>query len=372
MLLVCPNFPPSPVTCGVGDYTRLIVTEFLRRGLRITVAAGNHFSGPAESKGDLTVVRVGLRFDLAALWRVFRLARRRGDQLINVQFTPLLYGPLFLLGLPLLNLFVPVVVSYHSLHRSTLFSRLTALLLLFCCRGGVSTNEEITFMLSRYRLDRILRLPEIPIGPNILPAGNRPVDKAALFGVTEDCCILLFFGLFYPGKGVETLFSACRLLHDRNFSFRLILLGSDQSGDPDYLARLKSRMFALGLEHRVTFTGYLPPEEASARISAADLYVVPFDRGASIRRGSLMAGIVHGATVITTHPVTPSRFIRSEDFCLVPPCNPEALAEAVLRLWKDPVLRRHLSGRSRELSDSFRWDRIAADLIRAHEGVLRP
>ena len=50
---------------------------------------------------------------------------------------------------------------------------------------------------------------------------------------------------------------------------------------------------------------------------------------------------------------------------LFDPDEPEHIAECVLRLWRDPVLRRTLSERGRERGVLFSFDRTAR-LFRAH------
>jgi glycosyltransferase involved in cell wall biosynthesis len=128
----------------------------------------------------------------------------------------------------------------------------------------------------------------------------------------------------------------------------------------------------------VLWTGFLPRAEVSAAFLAADLAVLPYRDGASFRRGSLMAVLAHGLPVVTTHPrrvpAPPGADVpRLEDGVnarLVPPDDPQALADAVAELIADAALRRRLGEGACELARAFTWDRIAAQTRAVYEQLL--
>ena len=61
----------------------------------------------------------------------------------------------------------------------------------------------------------------------------------------------------------------------------------------------------LGLFERVRWTGREEDAEVSADLSACDLLFLPYLDGASLRRGTLMAGLAHGCAIVTTTPQSP-------------------------------------------------------------------
>ena len=96
------------------------------------------------------------------------------------------------------------------------------------CRGFISTNEEVSFILCKVPFLK-KRFTEIPIGSNIVPppgqAGKRLEFRKNL-GFDDEVCVLSNFGLFYPGKGLSTLLECCSILMQREFSFFLMLLSA--------------------------------------------------------------------------------------------------------------------------------------------------
>jgi glycosyltransferase involved in cell wall biosynthesis len=55
---------------------------------------------------------------------------------------------------------------------------------------------------------------------------------------------------------------------------------------------------------------------------------------------------------------------------LVPRQDPEALADAILRLAGDPALRERLARGARELGRTFQWAQIAQDTQEVYRVVL--
>ncbi len=88
---------------------------------------------------------------------------------------------------------------------------------------------------------------------------------------------------------------------------------------------------------------------------------MPYHDGASLRRGTLMAGLAHGRPLITTHPTHPLPELRhGENVWLVPPADAAALGEAIRQLGGDASLRAQLGTAAQLLAEQFTWDKIAA------------
>ncbi|MFQ5855525.1 MAG: glycosyltransferase family 4 protein [Anaerolineae bacterium] len=213
----------------------------------------------------------------------------------------------------------------------------------------------------------------IPIGSNIHP--NPPADFdpdawRAQVGIGRDETMLVYFGFLNASKGGETLIQGLDQLTQRGYNCRLVMLGGQVgASDPTnraYLARVNALIDKLDLADRVMWTGFLPDERVSTYLMAADLAVLPYRDGASLRRGSLMAALAHGVPVVTTHPqeirstCDLPQLIDGVNIRLVPPDDPDALAQTVGDLIDDPTQRRQLGLAARRLSQAFTWERIAA------------
>ncbi len=369
-MMVCPSYPPQAVTCGVGDYTRCLATELVRQGDTVSVITSGEWRGQASSQ-DVTVLPVF--DDIPAWWRV------TPADVVHVQYAPDLYrrrGQLARLALcGRLGAVPPVVVTFHTLLDGTPAGRARALWLLAMANAAISANEEVTAMVRR-RLPAWLAggLTEIPIGSNIAPA---PVaDRAAVLArlsLPANALLVAHFGLVYPGKGLETLLDALTQVRRRHPRAHLVIVGDIREEDRAYRAGLQARVERLGLRSVVVWTGRMTDADASGVLSAADLFVVPFDEGASIRRGSLMAGLAHGCPVISTLPARPSAWLRDgEALALVVPRDVPALAERMVALLDAPAERRRLAAAACTLAERFAWPAIAAHTREIYGSVRTP
>jgi polysaccharide biosynthesis protein PslF len=236
----------------------------------------------------------------------------------------------------------------------------------------VAANEEVTAMVRRRLPWLSTRLTEVPIGSNIAVA--QPGDPAALraaVGASPRAPLLAHFGLVYPGKGVETLLDALAILRGTHPEARLVLIGDTRESDRAYRSDLEARAVERGVGRAVTWTGRREPEEVSRLITVADVFVAPFDGGASLRRGSLVAGLVHGAAVVTTSPAMPSAYLRDGDnVALVPARDPAALAARLAALLDSRAERARLALGARKLAARLTWSSIAEETRALYRRVL--
>jgi glycosyltransferase involved in cell wall biosynthesis len=112
------------------------------------------------------------------------------------------------------------------------------------------------------------------------------------------------------------------------------------------------------------WTDFLPEADVSAALTGADMATLPYRDGVSLQRGTLMAALAHGLPIVTTRPPLPPpasplpSLVDDVNAVLVPPDTPDALAQAILALWRDPPRRERLGGTARDLSALFRWEHI--------------
>jgi len=98
---------------------------------------------------------------------------------------------------------------------------------------------------------------------------------------------------------------------------------------------------------------------------------LPFEDGASYRRGTLMAAIHHGCAIITTTPsVTIPTLIDGENMLLVPPSDATTLSGTIRKLIHAPDLLKKLRCGAKELDKQFDWSQIARDCAAFFERVI--
>lgn len=225
------------------------------------------------------------------------------------------------------------------------------------------------------------KLRLVPIGPNVLSVaeGREQVRRRVLtqLGLPPSANLVCYFGFLHPVKGLELLLRAFKQVAAGNDEAHLVVIGGMQSLSlsqeeaESYCQRLTDLRDELGLSRSVTFTGYVDSERVSELLLASDVCVLPFNHGASLKSGSLLAALAHGLPVLTTRTeATTDELKDGENVLLVPPRNPAALAAGLERLLTSEALRARLAQGARALSSRFSWKRIADEHINLYSTLL--
>lgn len=172
-------------------------------------------------------------------------------------------------------------------------------------------------------------------------AGSMPRStQAAPFRVV---CV----GTLHEVKGQRYLLEACRRLADRNIELECHFVGDGP--DQDDLAVCAAR---LGLTEQVRFHGRRTTGEVRELLQSADVLVAPSVPTRDGRREGipvvLMEALASGVAVIASDlSGIPELVVHEQTGLLTPPGNSAGIADALLRLWHDPVLRHTLADAGR-------------------------
>ena len=370
---------------GVGDYTREIGLALHNLGSEVHVLAPTQ-GGPVPG---LTVHPIVERWDWRCWGKLLDLIRSHKPDIVHVQYQAAAYAMH-----PAIN-FWPwrlrrtgagrprSVVTFHDLKVPYLFPKAGPVRrgvvneLARRSDAAITTNRE-----DMQKLSQVLTDPPalIPIGSNIAAKPPAAFDRDAVrakWGAGPDDVLLCFFGFINDRKGVDTLLHALHALASDPPTAGIISLlfigGRTGASDPTnvaYLAQIDALIAQLGLEDRVCWTGYIPPEEVTASFMGADLCVLPYRDGASLLHGTLHAALVHGMPILTTRPrVHLPELIHGQNVYLVPPEDARALASAIGHLATDQELRQKLGAGAEVLAEEFRWDKIAADTLELYRAI---
>lgn len=197
------------------------------------------------------------------------------------------------------------------------------------------------------------------------PAAARQRGRDAI-GAAADDFLVVYWGYIYPGKGVETLLEAFRLIAVRNPTMRLVIVGGilkvpTPATASAYYRTVRALPEKLGIVERVTWTGHFDwdSDAGSLYLHAADLCVLPFDYGVTLNNSSLAAASTHGVPVIATE-LSDGRdeaLEHGRNVYLCRPRDPRTLAEALELLGRTAELRERLRAGSRRLArDWHSWE----------------
>lgn len=229
---------------------------------------------------------------------------------------------------------IPALFTAHNLVPPT--GRLTASLLAHLGRSAdcvIAVSEAVSLSLQAVGVAR-KKIAVIPNGLSLAPF-DAPYERAvvrARYGVSSDAPVVVAVGRFAPEKGFDVLLKAARRLQSRLPEARVLLVGNGPQE-----AELRA-----DAPETVIFTGRL--SEVAPLLAASDVVAVP-----SRAEGQ---GLVALEAMAARRPVVASRVgglvetvLDPETGLLVPPDAPEALADALLTLLRDPA-RCAASGRA--------------------------
>jgi len=200
-----------------------------------------------------------------------------------------------------------------------------------------------TITVSRYLMDEMLTLgyPEDHLRVIRSPAPRGPATPPPL---RLDCPPrLLFLGRLVPEKGVDWLLRALAHLPAS--------IGLDVAGDGHARPALEAQARALGLSDRVTFHGWVAPNDVPAHLETARAVVVPSVWHEPAGLVSLEAAAHGRPAVVSTVGGIPE--YATTDYALhVAPQDDRGLADALTRICTDASLAASLGRAGHALAQS--------------------
>ncbi len=197
----------------------------------------------------------------------------------------------------------------------------------------------------------------------VLPVGAVLKElKETSLNKRKSSFVVLYWGKMLPQHGVEYIIYAAKLLEnvEKKVTFRIIGTGYCKEGIKDLSKKLRIS--------NVTFTDYLPADKLQEEIIKADLVLGFFgsSKRANISVGNkVFEALSYGKPVITGKSQANTRFFahRKEIF-FVEPANEKQIADGIMKLYKDPVLRETIaSGGYKKMKKDFSEEKIAEKMI---------
>ncbi|MBQ5849518.1 MAG: glycosyltransferase [Lachnospiraceae bacterium] len=173
-------------------------------------------------------------------------------------------------------------------------------------------------------------------------------------GISEDEKLLLFFGFVRPYKGLKHLLNAIPVINKKLEKVKLLVVG-DFDNDRQTYSEIIER---LGISSNVIIKdGYTPDREVEKYFAACDLVVLPYE-------SATQSGIVQIAygfekpVVVTEVGGLPDVVTDQKTGYVVPPMQPQALADAIVRYYdenKEDFMIKNI----KEEAYRFSWERMA-------------
>lgn len=286
-------------------------------------------------------------------------------------WTPYLVIPYLLLMCILRARRIKVVLTIHNVtaHESRAFHWISTKLLLRL------TNHVIVHTLNgkrdlakkyRYNESRITILPHGLLKP---PIGRDSQSKASarrLLGLPQSKSILLFFGNIRKYKGLDTLLEAMRTVVEADSNAILVVAGMPWTNRDC----IKKTIRELHLDkHVAARLQFIHPSNLPLYFESADVVVLPYSRFDAQTGIGLYALHFEKPIVVTRVGGLPDLVL--DDSVVVPPKNPRALADAILKVVGNPAFMAKLAEDSRSLKGEMGWEKIAEQTGEVYKDLLR-
>ncbi len=360
-----------PFPGGVSEHLHELTEALRRRGHQVDILTAWYPGSPEREEG---VYRVG-RVVILKASKVFNLTQltittitpsvakevkrivRRGYDIVHV------HGP-YAPNLPYLAAkyaLSPVVATHHTAfvgfnwHKigRFFFRNIGKKVAVNIGVSQVAVREIAPYYPGRYTI--------IPNGVNtrrFRPDAPRPKIYEALKGP-----VVLYVGRMEPRKGFPRLAAAWPLVKRAVPEAQLVAVGKGPQLE-EYKALVKD--FA----DSVHFVGYVPGDELPGYYAGASVYTSPAVGGETFGI-VLVEAMASGAPVVASNISGYAQVIKhGVNGLLVDTQNPEAYAEALISVLKNPELARQLREEGFKTAERYSWDRVAEQVEALYERVL--
>ena len=381
--LVTGEFPP--LEGGVGAFTQELARALSAAGHDIHVitsrkARPEGIELSMSTRNDPVDLKFALLHPRIKRWRwpsmanIVDIVLRYELEVVNIQYQAAAYN----MNSAAINMLpwrmrgiTKTVVTFHDLRVPFLFPKAGSLrktAVRFMAKNALGVIVTNAGDLQTLSAEIKTPAAQIPIGSNInayTPNHIEIAESRDQLKLRDRDCLLGYFGFLNESKGADILLQALSKL---DVNTHLVFIGG-QTGASDatnvkYLEHIQALVAALGLTDRVHWTGFLSDTRVSSFLHSADMFVMPYQDGASLRRGTLMAVLAHGRPLITTEPTEPTpELVHRENVWLVPPGDAASLADAIQILGADSDLRQRLGADAAKTAGLFTWDQIAKSTV---------
>jgi glycosyltransferase involved in cell wall biosynthesis len=228
---------------------------------------------------------------------------------------------------------------------------------LICVAPGIRDRILEHYRFSRGRVSVILN----GVNSDRMPVMD-PKEARRKIGLNQDLQVVGFVGHFFPWDGIEYLIEAAPRIIEETEDVRFLIVGHGLWGE-----HLPELVRQGGLEKYFIFAGKVPWEKLYLYVNAFDVATAPYSRAINFQSGRSSLKILE--YFACKKPVVASRTVAIPEVVdlnrrglgiTVKPEDPDALADAIIRLLKDNALRRKMGDEGRDYVERERNWKIVA------------
>lgn len=189
-------------------------------------------------------------------------------------------------------------------------------------------------------------------------------------GIGFDELVMGTTAIWRPNKGLPQFIAACELANRRMPGTRFLLGGKAYSGDTEYAAQIWMRGRLLRACGSLFYVGFIP--DINRFMSALDVFILPSE--CEPFGLVLIEAMARGIPVIATRAGgVPEIVVQGETGLMVPPNDPQALADAIRYMEDNPLMRLQMGETARLRAQKFFDQKIMLDAYqRLYSRILWP
>ncbi len=362
--------PVYPYKGGIAHYTGLLCRALRERHDVVMISYKMQYPRLLFKKEQKDYTDKGFQVSDAAYWlntanpfniiSVARRIRRLAPDLLILQWWHPYFAPCYYLLLKAVGR-VPVVFTCHNVfpHERFPLDRFLSRMAL-CGRAGYIVHSHMDEDdLKTFRPDAPCVVTPHPSYNAFRMQGMSREQARGLLRMDAHTPMLLFFGFVREYKGLTYLLDAMPSITAAMPGLQLWVVGDFGQDRERYLRQIHD----LALEERVVpVEGYVPDREVEKYFAAADLVVCPYI-------SATQSGIVQIAygfekpVIVTEVGGLPEVVQERRTGYIVPPGNPEAIADAVLRFYgQDAGV--DWANNIRKEAETFSWETMTERIER--------
>jgi len=184
---------------------------------------------------------------------------------------------------------------------------------------------------------------------------------------TDQVIQIGYVGAFEPWHGIHVLLKAVAKTIAQGVHLKVTLIGAGSE-----LNQIKQQICDLNLGSSVTLTGHLSPVQVSSHLARVDIAVSPYCGRVEYSGLKLLDYKAAGlATIASGADGQPAVLEHGRTGWIVPPCDEEALCQALIHLATDTKLRKGIGQAARiEAEACHSWRHTAKQLDELFKQVI--
>lgn len=334
--------PAYPLRGGMAHFIALLYTNLAQRGHEVEIINFKRqypkilFPGKTqEDSGEAglpvpSTVLIDSINPFNWILQGLKLRNRNADLVISTFWLPFLAPSSGTIHALLRNKKTKTLTILHNLipHEKRpgdmLFTRWLIRFTDYFIAQSASVEKDLQHLVPNARYKRVA-LPMFSLFKDRIPK----TEARKILGVNDEK-VILFFGYIRPYKGLHVLIDAMKILKGK-MNVRLLVCGEFYGDEEKYREHMKEA----GVEDGTTvISDYISNESVHLYFSAADVVVQPY-LSATQSAIAQIAYFFSSPIIATNVGALPEVIVNEKSGLIVPPNDPAALANAIVRFYAE-------------------------------------